>query len=93
MCQFLGAVTRPGYPVTLIADYCENGSLAVILERHHGKRQPMAYSDKLRYAYGIASGMFYLHSRKPEPVVHRDLKPANCLIVRARAPRSLGVAC
>lgn len=75
-------MTRPGVPVTLVADYCENGSLAAVLERHFVQHTQMAYSDKLRYAYGISSGMFYLHSRKPEPVIHRDLKPANCLIVR-----------
>ena len=81
ICQLLGAVTRPGHPITLVSDFCPGGTLRQALARHAaeaGGRMP--FWDSLRHCTGIAAGMAYLHSRRPQAVVHRDLKPANCLI-------------
>ena len=79
--HFLGAVTAaPGCPPTLVAELCDRGSLHTVLQRNHAEGRRLRFEDALRYAAGIAAGMFYLHSREPVAVMHRDLKPANCLI-------------
>ena len=51
-----------------------------LLQRHHTVGTVIKWDDAMKYATGIASGMFYLHCRKPVAIMHRDLKPANCLI-------------
>lgn len=83
ICQFLGAVTIKGCPLTLVATYCENGSLSELVVKHGMAKTRFPWEDAIRYAVGTASGMFYLHSHKPNPIMHRDLKPANLLIVRS----------
>ena len=75
--QFLAACTVPPN-ICIIEELAEGGSLHA---RLHGKpgarrRAPLAYTELLRIAGGIADAMVYLHPK----VVHRDLKSQNVLL-------------
>lgn len=72
----LGACPEPGY---LVYEYMANGSLEDRLFRK-GATAPLPWFLRFRIAWEVASGLFFLHSSKPEPLVHRDLKPANILL-------------
>lgn len=72
----LGASPESGY---LVYEYMANGSLEDRLLRK-GATPPLPCFQRFRIAWEVASGLFFLHSCKPEPFVHRDLKPANILL-------------
>lgn len=72
----LGASPESGY---LVYEYMANGSLEDRLLRK-GVTPPLPCFLRFRIAWEVASGLFFLHSCKPEPFVHRDLKPANILL-------------
>eukprot|EP00898_Chlorokybus_atmophyticus_P005628 jgi/Chlat1/6066/Chrsp4S06345 len=76
--QFLGACSKPGYPLMIVTEFLPRGNLHDIMFR---QRLPRA--DVFHYALDISKGMNYLHMRKPEAIVHRDLKPRNVLISEA----------
>ena len=59
----------------LVTEWVEGRSLAAVL-REAG---PLAASDAIQTAIGIAEALAYVHSRG---FVHRDLKPSNVLIPR-----------
>lgn len=40
----------------------------------------LGVARSMRIAKDIASGLSYLHSKRPQRLVHRDLKPSNVLI-------------
>ncbi|TKY48291.1 U-box domain-containing protein 35 [Spatholobus suberectus] len=83
MVQLLGACPEYG---CLVYEYMENGSLE---DRLFQKDNTPTIPWKVRFkiASEIASGLLFLHQRKPEPVVHRDLKPANILLDRNYASK------
>lgn len=72
----LGACPEVG---CLVYEYMANGSLEDRLFRK-GATPPLPWSIRFRIASEIATGLLYLHTSKPEPLVHRDLKPANILL-------------
>lgn len=72
----LGACPEVG---CLVYEYMSNGSLEDRLFRT-GATQPLPWFARFRIASEIATGLLYLHSSKPKPLVHRDLKPANILL-------------
>lgn len=72
----LGACPEVG---CLVYEYMSNGSLEDRLFRM-GATPPLPWFTRFRIASEIATGLLYLHSSKPKPLVHRDLKPANILL-------------
>ena len=67
----IGVVTKHD-PLLLVLEFCENGSLSVVVA---GARLPQKML--LGFAWHIASGMAYLSSRR---FVHRDLAARNVLL-------------
>ncbi|KAL5698647.1 hypothetical protein ACHQM5_029658 [Ranunculus cassubicifolius] len=65
----------------LVYEYMENGSLEERLFCKKGT-PPLPWDVRFRIAYEVASGLAFLHSSKPEPIVHCDLKPGNILLDR-----------
>lgn len=59
----------------------ENGSLE---ERLFCRKDtpPLPWFVRFRIVVEVASGLAFLHSSKPEPIVHCDLKPGNILLDR-----------
>lgn len=55
----------------IITEFCHGGTLFEWL--HKKKDFPITWSQKIKIAKDIASGMLYLHTCEP-PIVHRDLK-------------------
>ncbi|XP_033513301.2 U-box domain-containing protein 35-like [Nicotiana tomentosiformis] len=72
----LGACPERG---CLVYEYMENGSLEDRLIRKN-KTPPLAWFDRVRIAWEVASALVFLHYTKPKPIIHRDLKPANILL-------------
>lgn len=72
----LGACPELG---CLVYEYMSNGSLEDRLFRN-GATPPLPWYTRFIIASEIATGLLYLHSSKPRPLVHRDLKPANILL-------------
>ncbi|KAL2337911.1 hypothetical protein Fmac_012357 [Flemingia macrophylla] len=76
MVLLLGACPEYG---CLVYEYMENGSLEDRLFRKMNT-PPIPWKTRFKIASEIATGLLFLHQRKPEPLVHRDLKPANILL-------------
>ncbi|XP_057821941.1 U-box domain-containing protein 35 isoform X2 [Cryptomeria japonica] len=76
MVLLLGACPEFG---CLVYEYMENGSLEDRLFRR-GATPSLPWHVRFRIASEVATGLLYLHSAKPKPLVHRDLKPANILL-------------
>lgn len=78
MVLLLGACPEFG---CLVYEHMENGSLEDRLFHKDGT-PPIPWNNRFKIALEIATGLLFLHQRKPEPLVHRDLKPANILLDR-----------
>ncbi|XP_045791997.1 U-box domain-containing protein 35-like [Trifolium pratense] len=76
MVLLLGACPEFG---CLVYEHMENGSLEDRLFRK-GNSPPIPWKNRFKIAYEIATGLLFLHQRKPEPLVHRDMKPGNILL-------------
>lgn len=75
--RFMGVVTQPpGFAIVM--EYLSRGSLYKLLHTPT-TRLILDLRRCLTMAYDVASGMNYLHQRKP-PIVHRDLKSPNLLV-------------
>ena len=53
--------------------YCSRGAASSLVGH-------LSDDELWRFAEEVASGLVYIHSRKPRPLVHQDIKPANILI-------------
>jgi serine/threonine protein kinase len=71
-----GVIELNGHPA-IVLEYAPYGSLADVL---HNRDIRLPLELRLRIALDIASGMDYLHSRRPR-VLHRDLKSPNVLMM------------
>ncbi|KAK7255654.1 hypothetical protein RIF29_29069 [Crotalaria pallida] len=78
MVLLLGACPEFG---CLVYEYMENGSLEDRLFQKDNT-PPIPWKSRFKIASQVATGLLFLHQRKPEPVVHRDLKPGNILLDR-----------
>ncbi|KAG8093969.1 hypothetical protein GUJ93_ZPchr0012g20485 [Zizania palustris] len=74
----LGASPEHG---CLVYEYMENGSLDDMLQCRNNT-PPLAWFDRFRISWEVATALMFLHSSKPEPIIHRDLKPSNILLDR-----------
>ncbi|XP_065622001.1 U-box domain-containing protein 52-like [Quercus suber] len=63
----------------LVYEYMANGSLDDCLFQK-GNTPALSWQLRFRIAAEIATGLFFLHQTKPEPIVHCDLKPGNILL-------------
>ncbi|XP_059075449.1 U-box domain-containing protein 33-like [Cryptomeria japonica] len=63
----------------ILYEYMTNGSLADRLSCKDAT-PPLSWHTRIRIAAEICSGLQYLHSLKPGPIVHHDLKPENILL-------------
>ena len=69
----LGVFFEPGN-YGIIFELAEHGELRNYLMKNN------EWKTKLEMLHGVASGMNYLHSFKPHPVIHGDLKIQNILV-------------
>ncbi|XWS20590.1 hypothetical protein CRYUN_Cryun31cG0115500 [Craigia yunnanensis] len=76
MVLLLGAC--PEYGI-LVYEYMGKGSLDDCIFRK-GNTPALSWQLRFKIAAEIATGLLFLHQRKPEPIVHRDLKPGNILL-------------
>ncbi|XBI35092.1 hypothetical protein VPH35_120827 [Triticum aestivum] len=75
----LGACPERG---CVVYEYMENGSLDDALNHRRNGMPPLAWYDRIRVAWEVATAVAFLHSARPDPIIHRDLKPANILLDR-----------
>ncbi|KAM3207162.1 hypothetical protein ACQJBY_062400 [Aegilops geniculata] len=75
----LGACPERG---CVVYEYMENGSLDDALHHRRNGTPPLAWYDRVRVAWEVATAVAFLHSARPDPIIHRDLKPANILLDR-----------
>jgi serine/threonine protein kinase/Ca2+-binding EF-hand superfamily protein len=73
----MGACTDPRYPLCIVSELVEGGSLQSHL--HGGGGPGLSPRHALKLGLDVARGMLYLHSSTPI-VLHRDLKSANILV-------------
>ncbi|RWS26289.1 mitogen-activated protein kinase kinase kinase 7-like isoform X1 [Leptotrombidium deliense] len=71
-----GASTK--HPVCLVMEFAEGGSLHDAL--HMSPEFEYSLIHAINWCLQCASGVAYLHSIKPKPIVHRDLKTPNLLL-------------
>lgn len=61
----------------LVMRYCPKGSSVRLI----GQLMPNNENEKIlwQFIHDVASGLAYLHSVEPDPIVHQDIKPDNIL--------------
>ena len=77
--QFLGVCTELE-PMAIVTEYCSGGTLLdqfALIRRGMKGQMPLGKAVDIMTA--VASGLEYVHNRKPLSMVHRDLKPDNIL--------------
>ncbi|XP_037423369.1 U-box domain-containing protein 35-like isoform X1 [Triticum dicoccoides] len=80
----LGACPEHG---CVVYEYMESGSLDDALHHRRNGTPPLAWYDRVRIAWEVATAVAFLHSARPDPIIHRDLKPANILLDRNLASK------
>jgi len=70
------ASTKP--PYLIVSEFCAGGSLYDVV---HDSKEPLSWRQRLKILLDVASGMEYLHNRKPK-ILHRDLKSCNVLLTK-----------
>ncbi|XP_010265867.1 PREDICTED: G-type lectin S-receptor-like serine/threonine-protein kinase LECRK3 [Nelumbo nucifera] len=75
LVQLLGFCNE-GEHYLLVYEFMNNGSLATFL---FGSSKP-DWNQRVRIAFGIASGLAYLHEECNTQIIHCDIKPQNILL-------------
>lgn len=74
---------KPGH-YAIVMEYCAGGSLRdVVMD----SSRELTLTWKLQTLVGVASGLAYLHEKKPLMVVHGDLKARNILLATGDIPK------
>ncbi|XP_072026490.1 uncharacterized protein [Amphiura filiformis] len=60
-------------------EYMQNGSLEDNLQCR-GAKPPLDWELRNRIAFGAATGLFFLHKAREQPLIHGDIKSANILL-------------
>ncbi|XP_031287659.1 putative U-box domain-containing protein 50 isoform X2 [Pistacia vera] len=79
----------------IVFEYMHYGNLRDILftskrnYRKHGRA--LGWADRIRIAHEVCSGLGFLHSAEPRPIVHGHLTPSNILLDRNFVAKISGV--
>jgi hypothetical protein len=72
-------LVRERQKMYIVIEYCENGDLSRIIERHLQQKRLISEKFIWQVLRQIASSLMACHNRQ-ERILHRDLKPANILL-------------
>ncbi|KAJ1557204.1 hypothetical protein HK096_008565, partial [Nowakowskiella sp. JEL0078] len=76
--QLFGVSSR-GQVKCIVLEYADGGSLFDFLKKY---TKVLTLANSKKFLLDLASGMEYLHSRKP-PIIHGDLKSSNVLLTNS----------
>lgn len=65
----------------LVMNYCRDGDLLEIIQKHKEDDAPIPENEILHYITDIANGILFIHKQN---IVHRDLKPGNIFMDRGK---------
>ena len=71
----------------LVYEYMPSGSLKSYLFDLEDGQKPLDWSQRMKIAYGIASGLEYLHEKADPVVIYRDLRSSNVLLTETKNPK------
>ncbi|AED98064.1 U-box domain-containing protein kinase family protein [Arabidopsis thaliana] len=80
-------------PKCLLFEYMHNGNLRDNLftsQRKSRRSKILKWHDRIRIAHQVCSGLGFLHSVKPKPIVHGRLTPSKILLDRNLVPKITG---
>ncbi|XP_010484349.1 PREDICTED: putative U-box domain-containing protein 50 [Camelina sativa] len=80
-------------PKCILFEYMHNGNLRDNLftsQRKTRRSKILKWDDRIRIAHQVCSGLGFLHSVKPKPVVHGRLTPSKILLDRNLVPKIAG---
>ncbi|CAH8374980.1 unnamed protein product [Eruca vesicaria subsp. sativa] len=80
-------------PKCILFEYMHNGNLRDNLftsQRKSRRTKILTWHDRIRIAHQVCSGLGFLHSVKPKPIVHGRLTPSKILLDRNLVPKITG---
>nr|VDD28632.1 unnamed protein product [Brassica oleracea] len=83
----------PEKPKCILFEYMHNGNLRDNLftsQRKSRRSKILTWHDRIRIAHQVCSGLGFLHSVKPKPIVHGRLTPSKILLDRNLVPKITG---
>ncbi|KAJ4878634.1 U-box domain-containing protein kinase family protein [Raphanus sativus] len=83
----------PEKPKCILFEYMHNGNLRDNLftsQRKSRRSKILTWHNRIRIAHQVCSGLGFLHSVKPKPIVHGRLTPSKILLDRNFVPKITG---
>ncbi|KAF8091195.1 hypothetical protein N665_0451s0008 [Sinapis alba] len=83
----------PEKPKCILFEYMHNGNLRDNLftsQRKSRRSKILKWHDRIRIAHQVCSGLGFLHSVKPKPIIHGRLTPSKILLDRNLVPKITG---
>lgn len=80
-------------PKCILFEYMHSGNLRDNLftsQRKSRRSKILKWHDRIRIAHQVCSGLGFLHSVKPKPIVHGRLTPSKILLDRNLVPKITG---